>query len=291
MLESYSHLKIEENAYGTYRVTASGEILEIQENSKFRNQRYKISHILIAIPTAATPDAIKAASIRADDIHEQLAAGSDFTELAVTYSDAENALEGGDLGWRDGDSLPSLFAEIVPDMEAGDVSKPFRSSSGFHLIKVDDMEGNKPIIEDQLHARHILMKTNEVLDDDNIRQKLEQIREGILTGDQFEAIAKAVSEDPASGIEGGDLGWAGPGTFVPQFEAVLNNLEIDEVSEPFQSPFGWHILQLLEKRTHDKTEDVKRERAMVAIRDSKIAEETELWLRQMRDESFVEYRL
>jgi peptidyl-prolyl cis-trans isomerase SurA len=267
------------------------DYLEREENSKYRNLRYKISHILIAMPSAATPDDINSANKSADDIYEQLAAGADFAELAVAYSDAQNALEGGDLDWRDGESLPSLFAGVVPEMEIGDISKPFRSSSGFHLVKVDNIEGGKPIIEDQVHARHILMKTNEILDNDNIRQKLEQIRAGILGGDEFESIAKAVSEDPGSAINGGDLGWAGPGTFVPAFEAVVSELEIDQISEPFQSPFGWHIVQLLELRTHDKTEDVKRERGMIAIRDGKIVEETELWLRQMRDESFIEYRL
>jgi peptidyl-prolyl cis-trans isomerase SurA len=267
------------------------DYLAREETSQYRNQRYRISHILISMPAASTPDEVEATRKRAADIYQQLETGSDFAEMAVAYSNAQNALEGGDLGWRDGESLPTLFANVVPDMEAGQISEPFRSSSGFHIVKVNEIEGNKPIMEDQIHARHILMQTNEVLDDDNIRQKLEQVRAGILNGDDFESIAKAVSEDPGSAVEGGDLGWAGPGTFVPQFEQVVNSLEINEISEPFKSPFGWHIVQLLEKRTHDTTEDVKRQRAVVAIRNGKIAEETELWLRQIRDEAFVEYRL
>ncbi len=267
------------------------ELLERERNSEYQNKRYEISHILIALSTAATPEDVKAASDKAWSLHKQLAEGQDFKELAIAYSDAQNALEGGSLGWRDGESLPSLFAEVVPGMEVDNVSDPFRSPSGFHLVKLDNIEGSKPIIEEQVRARHILMSPNEIMDDDIVEQKLVQVREGIINGDDFEAIAKAVSEDPGSAVKGGDLGWAGPGTFVPVFEATLASLEINEISEPFKSPFGWHIVQLLERRTHDKTDDVKRQRAMMAIRDSKIAEETELWLRQMRDESFVEYRL
>ena len=267
------------------------EFLEREENSQFRNQRYSISHILIATSAAATPEEITAAKEKVENLYKQLEDGADFKELAVAYSDAQNALEGGDLGWRDGQSLPTLFADVVPDMQAGDISDPFRSPSGFHLIKVNNIEGNQPIIEEQVRARHILMTTNEVMDDDIVRQKLIQVKEGILAGDEFDAIAKAVSEDPGSAVDGGDLGWSGPGAYVPVFEQTINELDINEISEPFKSPYGWHIVQLLERRTHDKTEDVKKERAMMAIRDSKIAEETELWLRQMRDESFVEYRL
>ncbi|MEC9375299.1 MAG: peptidylprolyl isomerase [Pseudomonadota bacterium] len=267
------------------------EYLKREENSEYRNLNYKISHILIAIPTSPSPNAIQIANKRAEDIYSEILSGEDFAKLAVTYSDAENALEGGDLGWRNGDSIPSLFAKVLPNMKAGEISKPFRSPSGFHLIKVQDIEGNKPIIESQMLARHILLKTNEILDDDNIRQKLDQIRNGILGGDEFDAIAKAISEDPASAINGGNLGWSGPGAFVAEFETVLNSLDINEISKPFQSPYGWHIVQLLKKRMHDKTQDVKRQNAMLSIRDGKIAEETELWLRQMRDESFVEYRL
>jgi peptidyl-prolyl cis-trans isomerase SurA len=267
------------------------ELLEREENSAYRNNRYNIAHILIALSAAAMPDEIQIAQDKANDIYQQIETGSDFKELAITYSDAQNALEGGDLGWRDGEAIPTVFANVLPDMEQGDVSEPFRSPSGFHLIKVNGIDGNQKILEDQVRARHILITTNEVMDDDTIRQKLTQIRDGIVSGDEFESIAKAVSEDPSSAIKGGDLGWSGPGVFVPVFEQIMADLELNEISEPFKSPYGWHIIQLLERRTHDKTEDVKRERAMMAIRDSKIAEETELWLRQMRDEAFVEYRL
>jgi len=195
------------------------------------------------------------------------------------------------MGWRNGEALPTLFADIIPNMQKGEISEPIRSSSGFHIVKLEDVKGNEPIIENQVLARHILIKTNEIMDDDVVKQKLDDIRQDIIDGDDFSAVAKAVSDDPGSAVEGGDLDWNGPGVFVGVFEETLNNLEIGEISEPFKSEFGWHIVEVLERRVHDTTEDVERQQAMMAIRDSKVAEETELWLRQMRDESFVEYRL
>lgn len=267
------------------------DYLEREQNTSFRNNRYNISHILIALPASTTPDELERAENKAWDIYQQLQNGSDFAQLAVTYSKAQNALEGGSMGWRSGEALPTLFANVVPAMQKGDVSEPIRSSSGFHLVKLNDVEGNEPIMENQIHARHILMKTDEIMDDDIVRQELIEIRQGILDGDDFAAVAKAVSDDPGSAVEGGDLGWAGPGVFVGVFEETMNNLEIGDISEPFKSQFGWHIVEVLERRVHDTTDDVMRQRAMVAIRDSKVSEETELWLRQLRDESFVEYRL
>jgi len=176
-------------------------------------------------------------------------------------------------------------------MQKGDVSEPIRSSSGINLVKLDDVEGSEPVMENQVLARHILLETNEIMDDDIVEQELIDIRQGILDGDDFSAIAKAVSKDPGSAVEGGELGWVGPGVFVGEFEDTLNSLEIGELSEPFKSPFGWHIVEVLERRVHDTTDDIQRQRATMAIRESKVAEETELWLRQIRDESFVEYRM
>ncbi len=267
------------------------EYLEREQGSSYRDKRFKISHILISISSAATPEDIAAAEQKAQEIYQRVLDGEDFAKLAVAYSDAQNALEGGSMGWREGDSLPTLFATIVPELAAGETAAPVRSASGFHVVRLEAVEGNERIMENQVRARHILLKPDEIMDDAVIEQRLKDIRASIMGGDDFSAIAKAVSEDPGSAIEGGDLGWAGPGTFVPEFEQVMNDLEIDEISEPFQSPFGWHIIQLLERRVHDTTDDVRQQRAIMAIRESKLAEETELWVRQMRDEAFVEYRL
>jgi peptidyl-prolyl cis-trans isomerase SurA len=267
------------------------DYLEREGANAYRNQRYKISHILISMPASSSPAGQREIETRVWELFEKLQGGADFAQMAVAYSNAQSALEGGSMGWRDGDALPSLFAQTVPNMQKGDISEPIRSPSGFHILKLDDVEGNEPIMESQIHARHILIETDEIMDDDIVRQELIDIRQGILDGDDFAAIAKAVSTDPGSAIEGGDLGWAGPGLYVGKFQEVLNSLEIGEISEPFKTPFGWHIAEVLERRVHDTTDDVMRQRAMMAIRDSKVAEETELWLRQMRDESFVEYRL
>jgi peptidyl-prolyl cis-trans isomerase SurA len=180
---------------------------------------------------------------------------------------------------------------VVPGLQVGQVSEPVRSASGYHLVRLDDKRGAEPIMESQTRARHILITTNEVLDDDSAEQKLLEIREQVVAGDDFAAVAKAISEDPGSAVEGGDLGWQGPDTFVPEFQAVLEALEIDEISMPFQSPFGWHIVQLRERRVYDTTDEVERQQAIMAIRNSKFEEETELWARRLRDQAFVEYRL
>ena len=267
------------------------DYLERERNTSYRNNSYKASHILIALPAATTPEQLQATQDKAWDIYKQLQDGADFAQLAVAYSNAQTALEGGDMGWRDGESLPTLFADIIPNMQKGDISEPIRSPSGFHIVTLQDVKGTEPVIENQVLARHILIETNEIVDDDIAKQKLTEIRQDIIDGDDFSAVAKAVSDDPGSAVEGGDLGWTGPGVFVGVFEETLNGLEIGVISEPFKSQFGWHIVEVQDRRVHDTTADVQRQRAMMAIRDSKVAEETELWLRQMRDESFVEYRL
>ena len=267
------------------------EYLERQQDKAFFNQEFKLSHILVSTSATATATDIAAAEQKINDVYSRVQAGEPFAELAVAHSDGQSALEGGSLGWRRGDELPTLFADVVPGLAPGQVSEPIRSTSGFHLVRLDDRRGGEPIMEDQTHARHILITTNEVLDNAAAQQKLVEIREQILAGDDFETVAKAVSEDPGSAVEGGDLGWAGPGTFVPEFQEVCDSLELGELSEPFKTPFGWHIVQVLDRRTYDTTEEVQRQQAIMAIRNSKLNEETELWARRLRDEAFVEYRL
>lgn len=267
------------------------DYLERERSNADASNRYRLSHILIAVSAAASPADIVAAENKATDIVRQLDQGADFNQLALTYSDAQTALEGGSMGWREGSSLPTVFAGVVPTMTEGEVAGPIRTPTGLHIVKLHEIQGNQRIMQDQVLARHILLETNELMDDDIVEQQLITIRQRILNGDDFAAIAKAVSVDPGSAIEGGELGWATAGTYVPVFEATLNALTPGEISQPFKSPFGWHIVQLTERRVHDATDDVERQQAMMAIRDSKITEETELWLRQIRDEAFVEYRL
>jgi peptidyl-prolyl cis-trans isomerase SurA len=267
------------------------EYLERQAGRSVNSEEFKLSHILIATSANATPEEVEVAENKIQEILKRTGEGESFAELAVAYSDSQLALDGGDMGWRKGDELPTLFAEVVPGLEIGQVSEPIRSASGFHLVRLEDKRGFEPVMENQSHVRHVLISTNEILDDDAVRQKLIEVREQILDGDSFEAVAKAVSEDPSSAIEGGDLGWNGAGVFVPEFQAVCDSLEIDEISEPFQTAFGWHIVQVMERRLHDTTDEVQRQEAVMAIRNSKLNEETELWARRLRDQAFVEYRL
>ncbi len=262
-----------------------------QEGKASLRQEFLLSHILIAVPASATPEQIDAAQLQVDDLYKRIQAGEDFAKLAVAYSNGQQALEGGSLGWRKGSELPSLFAEVAPGLSKGQVAEPVRNASGFHLIKLDDRRGGEAIMENQTHARHILLTTNEILDDSAAEGQLKAIRERILGGEDFAAVAKAVSEDPQSAVEGGDLGWAGPGNFVPIFEEQLNKLQPNEISPPFRTQFGWHIVQVLERRVYDATADKQKQEAILAIRNSKLGDEVDIWTRRLRDEAFVEYRL
>jgi peptidyl-prolyl cis-trans isomerase SurA len=249
---------------------------------------YNVSHILVSVPADASGAELDTAQQRVDEIMTRLADGEDFAQLAVSFSDGQDALEGGALGWRKGPQLPTLFAEIVLGLQGGEVSTPLRSGSGFHIVRLNDTRGTEPVFVDRFHARHILLETNEVLDDDAIQQKLRGIREQILGGDSFSTVAQAVSEDTVSAVDGGDLGWIEPGQFVPEFEKAVASLEIGALSEPFRTRFGWHIAEVLERRSFDTTEEVKQQRCATEIRASKAEEERELWLRRLRDEAFVQ---
>jgi peptidyl-prolyl cis-trans isomerase SurA len=263
-----------------------------QQNAPDRNAEYNVSHILISVPVTASPEQIEARDARAREVFEKAQAGEDFAQLAVTYSDSSTNIEGGSLGWRRGAQLPSIVAEQVVKMKPGDVSEPIRTPSGFHLFRLNEMRGGvQQSVQDQVHVRHILLTTNELEDDQTVRQRLAGIRERVLKGEDFAAIAAVTSQDTGSAAEGGDLGWTGPGTFVPEFEKRVQALSENEISEPFQSEYGWHIVQLLGRRQHDITEDMRRQQAYAQLREAKAEEETELWIRRLRDEAFVDYRM
>jgi peptidyl-prolyl cis-trans isomerase SurA len=268
------------------------QFIERQKKMPSERNEYDISHILIAVPQAATPEELEAAERKAQEVYDKAMAGEDFSRLAVAYSNAQTALEGGRLGVRKGPELPTFLAEVINGMKAGDVTKPLRTPSGFHIVRLNDVKGNASTIINQVHARHILIKPNELQDDATVQQKLTGIRDRILNkGENFAAVASGVSEDPGSAAEGGDLGWAGPGTFVPEFERQLAQLQPDEISEPFRTQYGWHIIQLLGRRQYDNTEEVIHQQAFQALREAKADEEVELWLRRLRDEAYVEYKL
>ena len=265
------------------------QFIERQKKLPSETTEYNVSHILIAVAQDAAQSQVDELAKRAQDIYERASGTEDFGRLAVAYSNSQTALEGGSLGWRKGPELPTFFAEEIVKLKAGGISKPIRTPSGFHLIKLNETrstDANRII--DQTHARHILIKPNELQDDATVRQKLAAIRERILKGEEFTAFASSMSEDSGSAVNGGDLSWTGPGTFVPEFESTMNGLAIDEISAPIRSPFGWHIIQVLGRRSFDTTEEQIRQRAFNQLRESKADEETELWLRRLRDEAFVD---
>ena len=265
------------------------QFIERLKKMPSETSEYNVSHILIAVPQDASQAQVDEFAKRAQDIYERARGSEDFGRLAVAYSNSQTALEGGSLGWRKGPELPTFFAEEIVKLKPGQISPPMRTPSGFHLIKLNEQRSTagSPLVE-QTHARHILIKPNELQDDATVKQKLTAIRERISKGEEFAAFASSMSEDPGSSVNGGDLGWNGPGTFVPEFDATMNALKDNELSEPIRTQFGWHLIQVLGRRSFDTTEESMRQRAFQQLRESKADEETELWLRRLRDEAFVD---
>jgi peptidyl-prolyl cis-trans isomerase SurA len=267
------------------------QYLDRQAHTPSERNEYNVSHILIAVAQDANQAQLEQASKRATDVYDRAKGGEDFAKLAVAYSNSQTALEGGAIGWRKGSELPTFLADVVAKLKPGEVSEPLRTPTGFHIVRLNAVRGEQQsTIVDQVHVRHILMKTNELADDATVRQKLSAIRERIEKGEDFAGIAQITSEDPGSAANGGDMGWTSPDAFVPEFSKVVTGLKEGEISEPFHTQFGWHIAQLLGRRQYDNSDEVKRRQAAEAIRASKADEETELWLRRLRDDAFVEYK-
>jgi len=278
---------------------SEGEIdnfLQEQLSDKTSTVEYNIAQILIGVPEIASPEYVERAARRTEDLYAQLRSGADFGRLAAGYSAAPEALQGGDLGWRSIDRLPSLFADAIRKLQPGQIAPIVRSPVGFHILKLVGQRdaaasriSNKPIA--QTHARHILLRVSDVTPEAEVKHRMADLRERIVTGKQdFAQLARLYSVDPSS-TRGGDLGWLYPNDTVPPFEAAMNALQINEVSEPVQSPFGWHLIQVLERRTEESSTERKRMEARQAIRDRKSEEATQEWLRQLRDRTYVEYRL
>ena len=267
------------------------QCLTRSEESFGANAEFNLSHILIGVPGSATREQFDEAEREARALYQQLQDGEDFARLAITYSDSQTSLEGGALGWRGGDQIPTLFSGAIREMSAGDVSEPIRSASGFHIIRLNEVRGSVGRSEiNQTQVRHILVTPNEVLDDAAARQKIEDLRSRIIGGEDFADLAKLNSDDPGSGNLGGDLGWTNPGTFVPEFVQVMDKLEVGDLSEPFRSRFGWHILEVTGRRVYDNTEEMRRNQCVASMRNARLGEETELWLRRLRDEAYVDKR-
>src|SRR6202167_4364229 len=222
------------------------QFLDKQARTPSEHSEFNVSHILISVGQEASPEQIDAAAKRAQDVYERAKGGEDFAKLAVAYSNSQTALEGGALGWRKGSELPTFLSDTVAKLKPGEVGEPLRTPTGYHIIRLNDERGGaQQTVIDQVHVRHILMKTTELADDATVRTKLSLLRDRIAKGEDFGGIAQVSSEDPGSAAEGGDLGWSGPGTFAPEFEQAIAGLKDNEISEPFHTQFGWHIAQVL----------------------------------------------
>jgi peptidyl-prolyl cis-trans isomerase SurA len=264
--------------------------LNSEEGKLMTSPDIKLGQILISVSSSATSAEIDDAQKKLDAIIEKINQGADFKQLAIANSDDQSALDGGDLGWRKQAQLPSLFTNALEDLKPGEISQVIRSGAGFHLLKLYQRRGGEKKLIEQHFARHILLKPNQVRDETQTVKFLSDLREKILAGDDFFAMAKQHSEDPGSALKGGDLGWSTPGLFVPKFEQTMSSIALNAISEPFQSQFGWHILQVTERRMQDFSDDILRNRADSLLRQRKYSEELQVWLQKIRDEAYVEIK-
>lgn len=278
------------------RVNVSdGEVdnyLTTQENSKDGSQEeFNLSHILIRTPEESSPEDLEKARVKVEQALSELSKGENFEQVSATFSDAPNALEGGNMGWRSSNQIPPAFLEFLKNLTVGEVSKPIRSPNGFHIIKINEKRSaDSTLIVEQTHVRHILIKLNEVVSEQEAKQKMLTLKERLDNGADFAELARQYSED-GSASKGGDLGWVNPGDTLPEFEKEMNGLAEQEVSSPIRTPFGWHIIQVLERRKQDMTDQAARFQARKEIFTRKSEEAYQDWLHELRDRAFVELRL
>ena len=252
---------------------------------------YRLAHILVAVPEQASSDQIENRRRRAEEALRSIKSGADFAQVAAAFSDATDALQGGSLGWRSGARLPTVFAEAVREQKVGTVSGVMRSAAGFHIVKLlEKRSHDDATLVDQTHARHILVRVNELTSEADAKSKIERMKDRLDSGANFAELAKLNSED-ASAAKGGDLGWLSPGDTVAEFDEAMKKLQPNQVSPPVRTSFGWHLIEVLERRKQDVTIDRARNEAQTAIRQRKADEAFQDWVRQVRDKAFVEIRL
>jgi peptidyl-prolyl cis-trans isomerase SurA len=267
-----------DNYLATVAVQAGGET------------EYLVSHILVRVPEQSSPEQIAQRLARAQEALSKVRAGEDFAQIAATWSDANDAQQGGNLGWRTPARMPTIFVEAARTLKKGEVSEPLRSPAGFHIVKmVDQRSRNAPTVVQQTRVRHILVKVNELTSDVEAKAKIERIRERIETGAKFEDQARVNSED-ASSAKGGELGWINPGDTVPDFQRAMEGLKVGDLSQPVRSTFGWHLLQVMERREQDVSKDRQRDQARQALRQRKADEQFADFVRQTRDRAYVEIK-
>ncbi|MGH8480954.1 MAG: peptidylprolyl isomerase [Nevskiaceae bacterium] len=273
-------------------VTDQDISLFLANQAQLDKSEYRLSHILVAVPDGAPSEVRARARAKAEGLLKRLQAGEDFAQLAIANSDGQQALAGGDLDWRPGVALPELFASAVQTLKGGELAPLLENASGFHLLKLTDLRGGperKSITETR--ARHVLLTTTALRDEEQTKQEARRIHERVKQGEDLGEIAKQVSDDTGSKAAGGDLGWQPAGVFAPEFEKAIDALQPGQVSAPFRSPFGWHVAKVMERRTRDATDETRRARARAAIQNRKAAEEYDMWLRRLRAEAYVEIRL
>ena len=265
--------------------------IRTQQDPKAREEDYDISHILVTVPEHASPEIIKERRARAEQALTEIRNGTDFRQVAATFSDAPDALKGGSLGWRNASRLPTLFLDAVRELRPGEVSGVLRSPNGFHVLRLNDRRGSTmPMTLRQTRARHILIKTNELVSEDEAQRRLVSLKERLDNNADFAELARLYSED-ASNAKGGDLGWLSPGDTVPAFERAMDRLSPGQVSDPVRSQFGWHLIQVMERRTTDVSGERQRLEARRALRARKSDEAYQEWLRQLRDKAYIQYRI
>ncbi|MEP9319979.1 peptidylprolyl isomerase [Pseudomonas sp. LABIM340] len=254
------------------------------------SEEYRLANILIPVPDSASPETVQAAARQAQEMYEQLKQGADFGQLAVSRSAGDNALEGGEIGWRKAAQLPSPFDSMVGSLTVGDVTEPVRTPGGFIIIKLEEKRGGSKMLRDEVHVRHILLKPSEIRSEEETQRLAEKLYERIQAGESFADLAKKFSEDPGSKLNGGDLNWVDPESLVPEFREVMNNAPQGQVTKPFRSPFGWHVLEVLGRRATDSSDKFREQQAAQTLRARKYDEELQAWLRQIRDEAYVEIK-
>lgn len=264
-------------------------LVKLIDEQGAQQAEYQLGHILIGLPPQPTDEDISAAKDRAAKVLELLNNGSDFAKIAIASSSGSKALEGGDMGWMNINSMPTLFAEAVQNKNKDDLIGPIRSGAGFHILKIVDTRGVEKVEVTEVNSRHILIAPTVILSDEKAKEMLKDFREKLLNGEaDFAELAKEYSADPGSALKGGELGWADPNKYESEFKDTLNTLEVGEISQPIRTVYGWHIMQLIDKRVGDVTEKLKQDKAYQLLFNRKFAEETEAWVREMRDTAYIE---
>ncbi|MDK2778844.1 MAG: peptidylprolyl isomerase [Pseudomonadota bacterium] len=251
---------------------------------------YHLAHILIAVPSGSGPSDLQAAEKKAQDIVRQLRDGADFRKMAIAQSSGRTALDGGDLGWRKEAQLPGIFAPVVPGLKVGQVSDPIKSASGYHIVKLIDKRGGNTKLITQAKTRHILIQTNELRDEQQAEALINQLYERLQAGEDFAKLAREFSDDPGSGSAGGDLGWVSPGDMVPEFDATMQATQPGRISAPFETQFGWHILEVEDRRQTDVGEETQRNQVRNMLYNRRFEEELPIWLRKIRSEAYVDIK-